>query len=187
MNYTQYQNLFEEILRQPGPSSPYDDSKYIEYVRLNQARMKRWDKVLQLPDELLSGLSGIDETQHWIIITEPWCAEAAHIVPFLVKMTAVNPLITYDIQLRDSEPLLIMDYLTNGAKAIPRLIVRDTNEIDLFAWGPRPMEAQLFRNQLSAAGVDAEAIKFSLQQWYNADKGKSLNTEIMEQYTQVAF
>lgn len=37
MNYKQYQNLFDEILNQSFPFSPYDKKQYLEYVKLNQA------------------------------------------------------------------------------------------------------------------------------------------------------
>ncbi len=180
MNYKQYHNLFDEILNQSFPFSPYDKMQYLEYVKLNQARMKRWDKTLQLSEELLAQLKRIHKKQHWIIIAEPWCIEAAHLVPFLIKMAQESDFISYDLQLRDSEPFLISSYLTNGAKGIPKMVVRDENNNDLFIWGPRPAEAQVFRDNLSAANTDSETIKNALQQWYDTDRGKSLNTEILQ-------
>jgi hypothetical protein len=183
MNYKQYQDLFDGILNESFPSSPYDDKQYVEYAKLNQARMKRWDKTLQLSEELLAKLKSINKKQHWIIITEPWCGEAPHIIPFLIKMAEASEFISYELQLRDSEPFLISSYLTNGTKGIPKMIVRDENNNDLFIWGPRPVEAQAFRDELSAANTDSEAIKRALQQWYNIDKGKSLNTEILQHYS----
>ncbi len=184
MNYKQYQDLFDEILNQSVPSTPYDNKQYLEYVKMNQVRMKRWDKTLRLSEELLDQLQRMNKKQHWIIITEPWCMEAAHLVPFLIKMAEESDFISYDLQLRDREPFLISSYLTNGAKGIPKMIVRDEYNNDLFIWGPRPGEAQAFRDHLSAANTDSEAIKYALHQWYNTDRGKSLNTEILQHYSQ---
>lgn len=183
MNYKQYQDLFDEILNQLHPSAPYDNNEYLAYVKINQARMKRWDKTLRLSAELLDELKSIDKKQQWIIITEPWCGEAAHIVPFLIKMADQSEFISYDLQLRDSAPFLISAYLTNGTKGIPKLIARDENNNDVFIWGPRPVEAQVFRDELSAAHTDAGAIKLALQQWYNSDNGQSLNKEIKQLYS----
>ncbi len=69
-------------------------------------------------------------------------------------------------------------------KEFRNLIARDENNNDLFIWGPRPAEAQAFRDNLSAANTDSEAITQALQHWYNTDKGKSLNTEILQHYSQ---
>jgi hypothetical protein len=100
MNYKQYQNLFDGILNQSFSSSPYDKKQFVEYVKQNQACMKRWDKTLQLSEELLAQLKRINKKQHWIIITEPWCGEAPHIVPFLIKMAEASEFISYELQLR---------------------------------------------------------------------------------------
>jgi hypothetical protein len=98
-------------------------------------------------------------------------------------MAEASEFISYELQLRDSAPFLISSYLTNGTKGIPKMIVRDENNNDLFIWGPRPGEAQAFRDELSAANTDSETIKQALQHWYNTDKGKSLNTEILQHYS----
>lgn len=89
-------------------------------------------------------------------------------------------MITYDLQLRDSEPFLIEDYLTNGGKAIPKLISRDENGNDLFVWGPRPAGAQELMNRLKEENAEFETIKIELQNWYNHDKGKQIQSELKE-------
>ncbi|MEO6917348.1 MAG: thioredoxin family protein [Chitinophagaceae bacterium] len=185
MNYTAYHDLFDEILTESNPVAPYDNEEFQDVVKMNQIRMKRWDANLTLSNELIGKLRELDAKQHWIIITEPWCLEAAHMVPFLVKMAEAGEFISYELQLRDSEPLLISSYLTNGAKAIPIMIVRDEYGNDLFVWGPRPEAAQIFRDSLSAANKDLKDIKKALLLWYNADKGRSLNAEILRHYEHV--
>lgn len=184
MNYNQYKQLFEEILNHPNPASPYDDEMYLNYTKLNRTRMRRWDKQLDLDDNLIACLKQISQPQHWIIITEPWCGDAAHIIPFLTKMAELNEFISYDIQLRDSPPSLIENYLTKGSKSIPKLIVRDDKANDLFVWGPRPKEAQRLINILKAINIDPETTKTALQNWYNDDKGKSLYTEIIDRFNE---
>jgi microcystin degradation protein MlrC len=46
MNYLAYKTLFEEILSAETPAAPYDKPDYLNYTKLNQSRMKRWDKHL---------------------------------------------------------------------------------------------------------------------------------------------
>src|SRR5690606_37230624 len=105
---------------------------------------------------------------HWFVITEPWCGDAAHSVPFIQLAAQLNPLITVEYELRDSEPFRINDYLTGGSKSIPKLIIRDDQGNDLATWGPRPVECQKLFDQLKIDQADFETQKTSLQHWYNA-------------------
>jgi hypothetical protein len=89
-----------------------------------------------------------------------------------------NPLITIDYELRDSEPFRITGYLTNGGKAIPKLIIRDAEGNDLAVWGPRPERCQALFYGLKAANADAETQKIALQNWYNENDGKDIQAEL---------
>lgn len=180
MNYSSYKQLFDEILNNPNPEAPYEDAMYLDYTKLNRSRMKRWDKQLSLDTNLVSHLKKIKSPQHWIIISEPWCGDAAHIIPFIIRMTEQNEYLTYDIQLRDTDPFLIQSYLTNNTKSIPKLIVRDEKGNDLFSWGPRPKQAQELMDKMKALNADFETSKIALQNWYNEDKGMSLNSELTQ-------
>lgn len=180
MQYNEYLQLFENILKSEHPQAPYDDPEYFNYTKLNVSRVRRWNKTAVINEELTKTLAQIKMKQHWIIISEPWCGDASQIVPFLVKIAELSPAITYDIQLRDSEPLLIESYLTNGAKAIPKLISRDTEGKDLFIWGPRPVAAQDLVNESKVKNIEMEQIKIDLQNWYNSDKGFQIQKEISE-------
>lgn len=182
MTYQAYKDLFEEILRSKSPQAPYDNEDYLTYTKVNFARMKRWEKTMTLNEELEKEIKALSEPQHWVIITEPWCGDAAHLLPFLVRLALLNPMISYDLQLRDSEPFLINSYLTNGGKSIPKLIVRDPNGNDLFTWGPRPKGAQDLMEELKGANADFEMVKVELQQWYNTDKGNELFQELLGLY-----
>lgn len=180
MTYSEYTTLFHAILSSDTPVAPYDNPDYLNYTKLNESRQRRWDKKGELSNETIQLISSIDKAQHWIIISEPWCGDASHCVPFLVKMAEINPKITYEIQLRDSEPFLIDDYLTNGGKAIPKLIARDSEGNDLFVWGPRPQRAQKLFVGLKEKNVSFEELKVALQEWYNENKGQDIQIEICD-------
>lgn len=182
MNYQEYLDLFKDILNSKDPQPPYDQAEYIVYTKTNLARMRRWEKTMKLDDKLVNKLQHLDQKQHWIIILEPWCGDAAHILPFLVRLANSSEKISYELQLRDSEPFLINSYLTNGGKSIPKLIVRDEAGKDLFTWGPRPKEAQVLVSKLKESNADFEKIKLELQTWYNKNKGTSFFKELGEFY-----
>lgn len=180
MNYTEYLQLFKQILSSDNPQSPYDSPDFLNYTKLNDSRVKRWNKTMVIQDDFKQLLQKLKKKQHWIIITEPWCGDASHIVPFLVKFSELSTAISYELQLRDSEPFLIENYLTNGGKSIPKLISRDEDANDLFVWGPRPKGAQDLMNQLKNENAEFEKVKVELQNWYNHDKGVQIQNELKE-------
>jgi hypothetical protein len=180
MNFSEYQQQFDRILNEQNPQPPYDDEHYLEYTKLNASRQHRWLKKGILTPETISTIQSISEKQHWILITEHWCGDAAHNVPFIYLMAELNPNITLELQLRDSEGSEIDSYLTNGGKSIPKLIIRDTQGNDLHVWGPRPQACQVLFDELKQQNKTFEDQKIALQKWYNEDKGITLQEEICD-------
>jgi hypothetical protein len=178
MNFQSYLSYFESIINSPAPLAPYDNPDYFNYAKLNWSRMNRWLKTGVLSEEIKQVAAGIKTPQTWIVITEPWCGDAAHIVPFLHLIAQQNPLISVDYELRDSEPFRINTYLTNGGKSIPKLIVRNESGEDLVTWGPRPADCQIIYDQLKVDNADFETIKIELQKWYNKNEGKEIFEEL---------
>lgn len=179
-----YLKLFDQILSKELRVEPYLDDNFFNYVKLNQSRMNRWFKTGKIDFELENSIKNVEVEQNWILITEPWCGDAAHIVPFIFKLSEINPFIHLEIQLRDTNSE-IENYLTNGGKSIPKLIVRDQNNVDLFAWGPRPILAQKIFNELKKSNKSSHEQKEELQLWYNQDKGQSLQTELNQLFVEL--
>ncbi|WP_285008378.1 thioredoxin family protein [Pedobacter faecalis] len=186
MTFQQYLEYFQGILNDPNAPAPYNNIDYLDYTKMNWARQNRWLKtgVLSLP--LADKVAAIDKPQNWIVITEPWCGDASHLVPFIHKLSELNPLISIDYQLRDSEPFLIEQYLTNGGKAIPKFIIRDESDADLMNWGPRPAPCQQLYLRLKEENLDFNTMKIELQKWYNEDKGQTFQSELLESLTSFA-
>ncbi|MFT6500067.1 MAG: hypothetical protein ACJASQ_000174 [Crocinitomicaceae bacterium] len=180
MKWEEYQLEFDQILSGEFTDSPYDNASYVEYVKLNNSRSKRWIKKGELTDEIKSKLDSVQAKQKWILITEPWCGDAAHLTPFIKMMADYSPNIELEIQKRDGEQSEIDNYLTNGGKSIPKLIVRDENGTDLYNWGPRPTEPQAIVMNQKSSNQTAEEKKSELQVWYNKDKGISIQKELAD-------
>lgn len=184
MDFQEYQLLFNEIIDGNIAETPYDDEHFVEYTRLNYSRQNRWLKVGEISEKTKSTVQSISTNQVWILITEPWCGDASHIVPFIAKMAELNSRIELKFQLRDQHSE-IDKYLTNGGKSIPILVVRDENANDLFHWGPRPKDCQQLYYSLKNAKTSNEELKIALQKWYNNDKGLKIQEEICDGLTQV--
>jgi len=180
MNIAEYESQFDDILEGRNQNEPYDSEEYQHHVKMNQRRIRRWYRKATLLPELKELISNIPSQMHWLLITEPWCGDAAHSHPFIAQLAALNPKIILKVQNRDAPNSEINNYLTNGTKSIPKLVVRDASGRDLFAWGPRPKEAQdqyiALRQELSSM-ID---IQKELQSWYNKNKGVDMQQEIFE-------
>lgn len=180
ISWEEYLDMFNQIINADSPAAPYDNPDYFQYTKLNNSRMLRWVKTGTITEETATVINNIKEPQTWYLILEPWCGDAAHLTPFIQKMAALNANIDLKIVLRDTEPFMIDDYLTNGGKSIPKLVIRDADGKDLHVWGPRPVKAQELYLQLKEANKDLEEQKLELQKWYNKDKGKEIQKEFRD-------
>ncbi|MEY4140930.1 MAG: hypothetical protein RL110_301, partial [Bacteroidota bacterium] len=124
---------------------------YAEYLSLNRTRFNRNYKTFKASEEFVKVSQRVSFPTNWIIITEPWCGDAAQSVPVLLRLIEHIPSASYSLSLRD-QGSLIDQYLTNGGKGIPKVIVRDDQGNDLMVWGPRTREAQELFNELKAQG-----------------------------------
>lgn len=176
MTVAEYIDYFERIVNQTISLAPYDQEVFRHYTKLNYQRFNRWMKHGNLSIELSTLLQQIDKTIEFVVITEPWCGDAAHALPFLIKMVSASDSINISIQLRDTNSE-ISNYTTNGSLSIPIVIARDKDNKDLFTWGPRPKACQQLRDRLVKENLDPDSIKIELQQWYNTDKGNSIQKE----------
>lgn len=181
MNIETYEKQFDAILSGENNSHPYDNEAYVNYVKMNQTRIRRWEKKGNLLPDLEAKIKEVSEPVTWVLITEPWCGDAAHSHAFIKKLAALNSHITLEIQNRDAEGSEIDNYLTNGGKSIPKLIARDAQGKDIFNWGPRPSEAQaMVMEHINNPTTDKETNTRDLQKWYNKDKGVMLQKELLQ-------
>ena len=142
ISYEGFEHLIDHLLLE-GKTTGEDQSEFmVSLTKLNRQRMKRIDNTLEFTPEQLAPFKQIAKGQLWLVISEAWCADGAQIVPVLAKIAQSNPLIDLKIVLRDENPDLMNQYLTNGGKAIPILIIADAQSLEvLHVWGPRPKVA----------------------------------------------
>lgn len=181
--YAEYRKLVSDLLVNGQSTGSEQSESLTNYSKLNDARMNRLDKTIKLTDEVVSKLENLDHRYIWLVISEAWCGDAAQILPVINKMAlASNKKIDLRIVLRDENEELMNQYLTNGGKAIPKVIVICKEAGIVRAnWGPRPKAAsELMANYKKEFGVIDEKIKTDLQLWYLADKGISVQEELMQ-------
>lgn len=181
LSYLEYRNLISNLLKQGRSTGEVQSDEILHYSKLNDTRMNRLDKNMMLDVEVAEKLISLKAKYDWIVLSEGWCGDAAQILPILNKMAEATDAISLKIVLRDENEDLMNQFLTNGAKSIPKLIIvnRETNQI-INSWGPRPQTAiDLVLNYKKEFGVIDETLKTNLQKWYLDDKGISIQKEII--------
>ena len=182
-SYAEYRKLVTDLLSE-GKSTGADQSESLtHYTSLNEARMNRLEKTIKISEETITKLQNLDNHYIWLVISEGWCGDAAQILPIIHKMTnESNKKVDLRIVLRDENDELMRHYLTNGGRAIPKVIVICKEAGIVRAdWGPRPKGAtELMANYKRDFGVVDEKIKTDLQLWYLADKGNSVQEELLQ-------
>jgi len=180
ISYEAYTTLIDELVTNGQTTGPDQSEAFIHYTALNQQRMHRWEKTIQLLPSVETAIKTITLPQTWLVLTEAWCGDAAHSLPVLHALAALNPLITLRFIFRDENPELMDRYLTNGvSRSIPKLIALDTaTREELFTWGPRPAPLQAIFMKMREEGTAYAAIKEELQRWYNKDKSVTIQQEM---------
>jgi hypothetical protein len=180
LSYSAYRTLVSKLIGEGKSTGNEQTSDLLHYSELNEVRMKRLEKTLQLDSEVLKTLQNLKAKQIWLVIAEGWCGDAAQILPIIKLMAEASENIDLKIVLRDENEALMNQFLTNGAKSIPKLIVLDENLNLINHWGPRPEAAKnLIIDYKAKHGIVDETAKIALQKWYLDDKGISTQKEIV--------
>lgn len=181
ISFNEYYNLVEKLANENGTTGDDQSQEMIDYTKLNYSRMKRIIKTTEASDEVKNSVACFDDKIIWLVIAESWCGDAGQNLPVMAKMAEVNPNIELRVILRDENPDLMNQYLTNGGKSIPKLICLDENLNELGTWGPRPQVLQDWLKQEKInPTMEMSELKEQFQVWYTKDKGQTLQREMLE-------
>ncbi|MFB0925451.1 MAG: thioredoxin family protein [Vicingaceae bacterium] len=179
-SFEEYYQLSERLAKEGQTTGENQSTELIDYSKLNFSRMKRILKTTPVSKAVSETVDCLSDKLTWIVLTESWCGDAAQNIPVFTKIAEANPNINLRILLRDENPELMDQYLTNGGKSIPKLICVDENFNELGTWGPRPKFLQdwLYENKANPKMSMAE-LKKEFQIWYTKDKGQTLQKEMV--------
>ncbi|HEU0052219.1 MAG TPA: thioredoxin family protein, partial [Longimicrobium sp.] len=79
-----------------------------------------------------------------LVISEDWCGDAFNTVPVIAKVAEALPNFELRVVKRDENLELMDEYLTNGSRSIPLVVVLRDDFTPAGRWGPRPAELQEF-------------------------------------------
>ena len=178
MNYSDYKELHKRLVGENRTTGGHTEPAYLEYTQLNWQRIKRWEKQAKLTDQEINWLKEQKASVRWVVLTEPWCGDAAPSLPLMAKIAEIHPSLELEILLRDDNIELMNQFLTGGAQSIPKLIQYSGDTIS--SWGPRPEGAARMIDdyKIQHGKLDATA-REQLQQWYNENKGREIVSELL--------
>ncbi len=196
LSYGQYRTIGQELLERGTTTNGDNRPEILEYTNMNMYRMNRLDKTTEINENVKSVLSKItsEEKLYWIVLTESWCGDAAQIVPVMNKIAEeAGEKLELRILLRDENPDLIDEFLTNGGRAIPKLIFVKEEKTEnkkklkiINSWGARPAEAQKLvdaykeKVKQNPELEDFKGFAESLHGWYAKDKTEHTQNELTE-------
>ncbi|MCG2431512.1 thioredoxin family protein [Aequorivita xiaoshiensis] len=183
MDYTQYNLLFKQLVKEERTTGEFSQMK-VDYTKLNFSRTKRLDKTAKVSEEAMEVFKSVSDKQTWLVISEPWCGDAAQTLPFLNKIAQEADNIDLKIVLRDDNLELMNQFLTNGSQSIPIVIMIDEDMNVLQTFGPRSKAAtKLVSDYKEEHGKIDDAFKEIIQVWYNKDKGISIVNDLVNSLT----
>ena len=179
-SYREYRTLVSKLINEGKSTGKEQSADLLHYSELNEVRMNRLEKTLKIDTEVQKTLENLKSKQTWLVISEGWCGDAAQILPIIKLMSETSDNIELKIVLRDENEEIMNQFLTNGAKSIPKILILDENLNIINHWGPRPEGAKnLIIDYKAQHGIVDEQAKIDLQKWYLEDKGISTMKEIV--------
>ena len=181
ITYSEYRELVSKLLSQGKSTGTTQSESLLHYSSLNDKRMKRLDKTIKLTEETIETIKNFDRKTTWLVLSEGWCGDAAQTLPIINKIANESDQIDLRIVFRDENEELMNQFLTNGGKSIPKLIaLNDANDV-IGSWGPRPTTATNMVNEYKEKnGALDDEFKRDLQVWYNKDKGKNTQKDLLK-------
>lgn len=192
MTYTDYLEMVRHLLSQNKTTGPNQSEAMIHYTDMSVRRMDRLNRTVKLLPELESAARVWQaKPTIWLAITEGWCGDAAHALPVIHRLAEEQGHITLRCILRDEYPELIDQFLTNGSRSIPKVLITDPDSGEVYyTWGPRPVPTQNLvmkgRDAMQAIEDETERkafyqnLQIELQKWYARDKTRTLQLELAE-------
>ncbi len=179
-DFNTYYNHILQLFNEGKTTGPNQSEAMLNYTKLSLARTKRGLKTFKCSAELLDAAKNSSK-KNWLVITEAWCGDAGNIIPLFHLLAEQTPDVTLKIMIRDEHPIMMENYLTNGAKSIPIFVAYDDEFTPVQHWGPRPKPAQdlVMSNKVNPQ-MSYEDFAISLQKWYQEDKTETLQKEITE-------
>jgi hypothetical protein len=178
LTYSEYRALVRQLLAEGKCTGAEQRADYLEFTKLNEVRMDRWEKHLKLAPEAEQKVKELP-AQKWLVITEGWCGDGAQTLPVFFKLSELNSAIELLVILRDDNAEIMNSFLTGTSRSIPIVVAFSGTDM-LWKWGPRPTEATALIPEWKRETPEGKSWKEKLHLWYARDQAHALQRDILE-------
>ena len=85
ISYQDYRALVKDLVVKETTTGNEKTEDLANYTMLNDRRMKRWDKTVKVDEAVKEKIAKTNINQTWLVLTESWCGDAAHIMTVINK------------------------------------------------------------------------------------------------------
>lgn len=183
MSYAQYRRLLTDLLEDGKTTGPNQSKTYLDAAVQNQSRMNRLDRRSRFTESMEEAMNALSGKYLMLAITEGWCGDAAQIIPLVNHLAELSDHLELKLVLREENPDLMDQFLTNGARGIPMIIFLDPDTLEVIThWGPRPAPAQQMVMDYKAdpsPEKNYDTFNVALHTWYARDKTRTIQAELV--------
>ncbi len=165
------------------PFAPWWDRAlpFDRFVSESTAHRDLWAGVYRtakVPAWAVAAAAKLGRRFRFLVLAEDWCGDASSTVPVVARFAEA---IGAELRIlrRDQHPEVMDAYLSNGARAIPIVVVLTDTLDELGHWGSRPAELQAFVTAQRALGRTSKAYFAETRRWYAEDRGESTLRELL--------
>lgn len=181
-SYDDYRYLMQQLVAEQRTTGTDQSENMVRYTKNNWQIWQQLEAEFDILPETITFFTN-SQPAIWVVFVECWCSD---VPPNLVIMNKIAQIANSPIKLycllRDNYPQLMDNYLTDGGKAIPKMVCLDPNTFEeRFVWGPRPAPAQAMVKAYKASENPIPFASFVLQlrEWYKQDGGQTLQNELV--------
>jgi hypothetical protein len=131
----------------------------------------------RVPDWALAAVPA-GSSRKFLVIAEDWCGDASNTIPIVARLADMVPSLELRVIARDQNLELMDQYLTNGSRSIPIVIVLDDQLQEVGHWGPRPTQLQAWVMANRTTTPKAELYP-EVRKWYARDRGETTLREVL--------
>ncbi len=153
--------------------------QFLETVRDNRDLWQQVHSRARVPEDLLERARGLEGSWRFLVLTEDWCGDGVHSIPYLARLAESLPTLDLRVLSREASPDLMDAHLTRGTRSIPVVMILDEAYREVGWWGPRPTPLQeLFLREIKTLPQPERFPR--LRAWYARDRGRSTLGEVLD-------
>ena len=166
LSFDQYMSQWKDTNALPLTGLDKIERRYRFYSKYNLERQERVEQEWRPSPEFVKAVDSMAGPLSFFFITDDWCIDSAYSLPLLHWISSRRSDIRLQIGLKNDNLQVLDQYLTDGARSIPKLIIENQAGETVAVWGPQPEEIRLIRKSLMDNNAEGSVVSGTTIEWY---------------------